>query len=154
MPRKSLRVGCVALVLLTAGCGWIPQPKPGTEPGPNGELLVVSRTEPSDAVMQALFEGELFLNDASCVAGRSAEGYEVGLLFPRGSSFAGGDALVVRSGDYEFSFGVQVAFGGGFASGEHNVELLEEVPSGCRYEETFIVQTLGEPGQAPSSSLD
>lgn len=136
------------LVLVT-GCGWIPQAKPGTESGPDGELLVASRTAPGNAQMQALFEGTVFLNEGSCVAGRTVEGYEVAMLFPRGSSFADGDELVIRSGNHEIALNEPVALGGGFASLPEGH--LDEVPESCKYDETFTVQSFGSPSPTPSS---
>lgn len=152
MSRTLVRAGAVAAILLTAGCGWIPQPKPGTESGPDGELMVVSRTGPGDAVMQALFEGTIFLNESGCVAGRSLDGYEVALLFPRDSHFESGDELIIRSGNHNLALDVPVALGGGFASLDG--DRLADVPDGCMYDETFLVQTFGTPGSdiTPSPS--
>ena len=150
MSRTLVRAGGVAAILLTAGCGWIPQPKPGTESGPNGELLVMSRTAPGDAVMQALFDGTIFLNEDGCVAGRTTDGYEVAMLFPRDSHFEPGDELVIRSEDHQLALDVPVALGGGFVSLDE--DRLTDVPDGCKYDETFIVQTFESPSPMSSSS--
>lgn len=154
MSRALLRAGGIALIVLTSGCAFIPQPKPGTESGPNGELLVVSRTGPVDAVMEALFEGTLFLNEDSCVAGRTLDGQEVTMLFPQGSSLEGADELVIRSGDHRIALEVPVALGGGFVPSDEDD--LSDVPDGCKYDETFLVQTIGGPGPVaePSASSD
>lgn len=101
--------------------------------------------------MEALFEGTLFLNEDKCVAGRLDDGYEVAMLFPRGSSFGDGAELVIRSGDHEMALDEPVAFGGGFVSLPE--DRLDDVPDGCKYEETFTVQTFGLPGPVRDGEL-
>ncbi len=102
--------------------------------------------------MQALFEGTLFLNENGCVAGRTLDGYEVGMLFPQGSHFESGDGLLIQSEDHQLALDVPVALGGGFTSLDEG--RLSDVPDGCKYEETFMVQTFGTAGSyiTPSHS--
>lgn len=90
--------------------------------------------------MEAGFEGTLVLSEDKCVAGKTNDGLEFGLIFPAGTRFGDGEPLTVEVEGRTFEIGSPALLGGGVLSLEESTKLIGDLQEGCARDEMFYVQ--------------